>query len=90
LNRCIISTQCITNNEYQLINPTTQIALTSFCIDNCQSNINIEWNIYYGIVNSTYEIIEWNIFKNKTQYINTGIFGKIIYLLISILIKIKI
>ena len=70
---------CITKNEYKYINPTTQIALTSFCIDNCynlSSIINIKWNVYYGIENLTSNIIQWEILENTTQYINTWIFGK--------------
>jgi hypothetical protein len=70
---------CVTNNEYQIINPTTQIALTSFCMDNCynvSSNTTIEWNIYYGSVNFTNNIVQWTMFENTTQYLNNWIFGK--------------
>jgi hypothetical protein len=79
LNRCIISTLCISENEYQMINPTTQIALTSFCIDNCynlSSNPLIEWNIYYGISNLTNKITQWTMLDNKTQYMDSWFFGK--------------
>jgi hypothetical protein len=71
---------CVTNNEYQLINPTTQVALNSFCLDNCfnlTSNIIIDWNIYYGLVNLTNNFIQWTMLENKTQYINNWIFGKL-------------
>ena len=70
---------CITKNEYEIINPTTQIALTSFCIDNClnlSSNLYVEWNIYYGTFNSTNNFVQWTMLENQTQYINTWIFGK--------------
>lgn len=72
---------CISNNQYEIINPTTQIALTSFCIDNClnlSSNINIKWNIYYGIFNLTNHFFQWILFENQTQYINNWIYGKLI------------
>jgi hypothetical protein len=68
---------CIKQNQYQIINPTTQIALTSICIDNCSSTVNIKWNIYYGLVNLTNGFIQWTILENTTQYINNWIFGKL-------------
>ena len=45
-----------------MINPTTQIALKSFCIDNCyNSTTNITWNIYYGTTNN---FVEWRMLEN--------------------------
>ena len=69
---------CIKKNEYEILNPTTQIALTSFCIDNCfnsSSNVDTQWNIYYGILNVTNNLVEWRLLENQTQYINKWIFG---------------
>ena len=64
-------------NEYQLINPTTQIALKSFCIENClNSTSNIWWKIYFGTNNN---FIDWTILENTTQYIDQWIFGKRFY-----------
>ena len=40
---------CIPNFEFQLVNPTTQVALFSICIGNCTTIQNITWNIYQGI-----------------------------------------
>jgi hypothetical protein len=74
---------CVKNNGYQIINPTTQIALTSFCMDTCDnvsSNTTIEWNIYYGIFNLTNNIVQWTILENTTQFVNNGIFGKSYYI----------
>ncbi len=34
---------CISHDEYQLINPNTQVSLYSDC--NCSSNKTIQWNI---------------------------------------------
>ncbi len=50
---------CIFDDEYQLINPTTQVSLYSDCFDNCSSNKNIYWNIYQGIINSSTNITQW-------------------------------
>jgi hypothetical protein len=50
---------CIFDDEYQLINPTTQISLFSYCLDNCPSNKTIHWNIYQGIMNPSTNITQW-------------------------------
>jgi hypothetical protein len=71
---------CITQNEYEIINPTTQIALTLFCLDNCynsSSNINIQWNIYYGLDNLTNNFLQSDILENTTEYVNNWICGKL-------------
>jgi hypothetical protein len=52
------------NVEYQYINPSTQIALFSYCIDNCPSIVNITWIIYQGLMNSSSRIIQWIPFKS--------------------------
>ena len=71
---------CPSMNEYQMINPTTQLELTSFCITNCNfslSNTLIKWNIYYEMTNvSSSNITQWVLFNNLTNYYNTWIFGK--------------
>ena len=66
---------CIADVEYQLINPTTQVALFSLCLDNCSSIENIHWNIYFGILNQSTNLIQWNLFNkdiltfgNNTNY----------------------
>jgi hypothetical protein len=79
LTRCVIPSMCITQNEYEILNPTAQVALTSFCIVNCyssSSNLSIQWNIYYGLVNLTNNFLQWTILENTTEYINEWIFGK--------------
>ena len=52
---------CISDNEYQLINPNTQVSLVSECSDiNCSSEKPIiHWNIYQGIKNLSTNILEW-------------------------------
>jgi hypothetical protein len=44
---------CHRRSEYQLINPTTQIAVSSNCIDNCPTIKSIRWNIYQSSSNVT-------------------------------------
>ncbi|CAF1691071.1 unnamed protein product, partial [Adineta ricciae] len=56
---CAISTMCVPNLEFQLLNPTTQIELFSLCIGDCTSIENITWNIYYGYKNGSLNSIEW-------------------------------
>jgi hypothetical protein len=50
---------CISNEEYQLINPTTQVSLFSYCVDNCSLNKTIQWNIYQGTMDLSTNLIEW-------------------------------
>ena len=70
---CVISTMCISQLEYQLINPTTQIALFSLCMENCSSTRNITWLIYQGLKNLSLNITTWTVFN---QYRNIdSIFG---------------
>jgi hypothetical protein len=67
---------CVAQDEFQLVNPTTQIALTSFCVDQCNSSISKIWNILSGSMNSTTQTIEWTPFDNITQYKNIWFFGE--------------
>jgi hypothetical protein len=50
---------CISDDEYQLINPNTQISLYSYCLDNCSLDKTIQWNIYQGIMNFSTNITQW-------------------------------
>ncbi|CAM4924059.1 unnamed protein product [Rotaria socialis] len=63
---CVISTMCSFNGEYQKINPNTQVALFSVCLDNCTSIKNIKWNIYKGSMNLSTDIVKWTQ-MNKSQ-----------------------
>jgi hypothetical protein len=66
---------CIPNLEFQLLNPTTQIALFSVCLGNCSSLINITWNIYQGS-NATLSTVHWTLFNQVVQYQTIWFFGK--------------
>ncbi|UJR17142.1 hypothetical protein I4U23_004038 [Adineta vaga] len=72
---CVISPMCISNVEYQLVNPTTQVALYSFCIENCSTVQNIQWRIYYGQRNASSNVTEWILFNKTNIYANIWFFG---------------
>lgn len=54
---------CIADVEYQSINPTTQVALFSYCIDNCLGNYDISWYIYQGTKDLLTNITQWVLFN---------------------------
>ena len=66
---------CIPNLEFQLVNPTTQVALFSKCLGNCSTLINITWNIYQAL-NGSSTPIRWTPFGQIDQYENIWFFGK--------------
>ena len=76
--RCVISTLCTPNLEFQRINPTTQVALLSECPGNRSGLINITWNIYQG-VNGSSTTIEWTLSNQISQKENIWFFGKRIF-----------
>jgi hypothetical protein len=53
---------CSPNLEYQFVNPTTQVALFSYCIADCHSLINVTWNMFQGIMNASNSIVAWTPF----------------------------
>jgi hypothetical protein len=76
LSSCVISTMCVLSKEYQLVNPTTQVALFSVCLDNCTSIQNISWNIYLGSKNATSNTTQWAVWASMHRYTNIWFFGK--------------
>lgn len=68
---CVIPGMCNADAEYQLINPTTQVALFSFCLDNCSTIKDIIWHIYQGTENESVDLIQWFRFNQ-----NVSIFGQ--------------
>jgi hypothetical protein len=70
---------CVPDGEFQLLNPTTQLALFSFCNDhNCSTPPRtITWNIYHGSVNATNNITSWTPFNNTQLYENIWFFGNV-------------
>ncbi|CAF4317797.1 unnamed protein product, partial [Adineta steineri] len=71
---CVLSSLCAPNIEFQLLNPTTQLALFSLCIGNCSTLMNITWNIYQGIT-APLSTIQWTLFNQTNQYENIYFFG---------------
>ncbi|CAF1129895.1 unnamed protein product [Adineta ricciae] len=72
---CIIQTMCIPNLEFQLVNPTTQVALFSACSGNCSTIVNITWNVYFGSMNSSSNVTKWTMFNQTDVYENIWFFG---------------
>ena len=57
---------CIPNLEFQLVNPTTQVALFSLCQGDCLSLKTIQWNIYQGS-NTTLSTMNWILFNETSR-----------------------
>jgi hypothetical protein len=72
---------CVPNSEFQLINPTTQVALFALCIGNCTNIQNITWNIYQGSMNSSSNVTKWSSFNQTNLYQNIWFFGKYLCLI---------
>jgi hypothetical protein len=70
---------CVLNLEFQLVNPTTQVALFSICVGNCTTIQNITWNVYYGAANSSSNFTEWTLFNQTISYINIWFFGRYLF-----------
>jgi hypothetical protein len=66
---------CAPNLEFQLVNPTTQVALFSLCVGNCTKIENITWNIYSGSINSSSNFTKWILLNQTTSYQNNWFFG---------------
>ncbi len=62
--------------EFQLVNPTTQVALFAICVGNCTSLQSIQWNIYSGQTTNVSNFTQWALFNYTNSSINTWFFGK--------------
>jgi len=76
LYRCVIKSLCSPNVEFQKVNPTTQIALFSFCVNECPEEKKLIWNIYFGRINSTQNFTKWILFDQMTNFENICSFSK--------------
>ncbi|CAF4126240.1 unnamed protein product, partial [Rotaria sordida] len=54
--------------EFQLVNPTTQVALFSNCLEVCQFLESIQWNIYCGFSNLSSNTVFWSSFHQINLY----------------------
>ena len=67
---------CSMNLEYQLINPTTQVALFTVCIGACDSLQSINWQIYYGWRNDSNSTVEWTPLNSTDLSLESQFFGR--------------
>ncbi len=67
---------CSLNFEFQRVNPTTQVALFSNCVDNCTIHKSIAWYIYQGSQNSTTNRVKWDRFPPKDGSSEDRFFGQ--------------
>ncbi|CAF1124640.1 unnamed protein product [Adineta steineri] len=73
---CVISPMCVPNLEFQLLNPTTQVALFTVCIGTCTNLQSIKWNIYQGFDNLTSSnSTQWTLFNNTILYESIWFYG---------------
>jgi hypothetical protein len=73
---CVITRMCVPNQEFQLVNPTTQVSLFSRCFERCPSLMNITWSIYQGF-NRSLTTIQWQLFNQMSQLENRWFFGRL-------------
>ena len=79
--RCVISTMCDPQMQFQRINPSTQVALFSRCTDNCSDLTSITWKIYRGSINSSVDnLTQWIPFNPTDQ----SFFGKSLLLVLAL------
>jgi hypothetical protein len=67
---------CIPKEEYQYLNPTTQVALYSCCTEHCQTTDNITWNLYQGSRNTSLNRTEWTLMNTTLSDRDVPLFGK--------------
>jgi len=72
----VIKSLCSPNVEFQKVNPTTQIALFSFCVNECSKEKKLIWNIYFGRINSTQNYTKWILFDQMTNFEDIWFFGR--------------
>ena len=70
---CVISTMCQVHLQYQLLNPTTQLALFAVCHENCLDVDHVTWKIYQR---GNEENSSWILFDQLVTYENRWLFGR--------------
>jgi hypothetical protein len=58
-----------------LVNPTTQVALFSFCAGTCAKPLNITWHVYQGVDSPSLNITEWIPYPHMSAYDGRWFFG---------------
>ncbi|CAF1525116.1 unnamed protein product, partial [Adineta ricciae] len=72
---CVISTLCGPNVQFQVINPTTQVALFSTCAVNCTTIESITWTVYAGEMDLTTNVVVWALFDSTNAIDDSWFFG---------------
>ena len=79
LSSCVISSLCVPDEEFQRINPTTQVALFALCLGQCSSQRNITWNVYRGSMNTTSNVTQWTLFNQMNVWRDLWFFGTVFH-----------
>ena len=66
---------CSLNQEYQYINPSTQVSLASVCVNECSSLRSIQWYIYQGVNDSSTNTVTWKRYANQTSSQSNYFYG---------------
>ena len=69
---------CPRNQTYQYINPSTQVALLSHCVDNCIVPSSIHWRIYKSRNNSL-NFVDWDQLTDMNSSQDYQLFGNSIF-----------
>ncbi|CAF0739918.1 unnamed protein product [Adineta ricciae] len=64
---CVISSMCSPNQEYQYINPSTQVALFSEYVGQSHTLSSISWTIHQGQNDSSTNIVRWSRFNHLSS-----------------------
>ena len=62
--------------EFQLVNPTTQVALFGVCIGNCTTLQSIRWEIFYGEMKPSTNLTSWILYNQTNGNNSNWFFGK--------------
>ena len=83
--RCVFVSMCRSADEYQRINPTSQVSLFSSCQEQCSGLMGVEWNMYQGhplhlLANQTSASVQWQLLNQTDAFDQIWFFGNVIHL----------
>lgn len=67
---------CAPGQEFQAINPSTQVALFSECMGACESLESVSWVVYHGMNDSTTGEMRWDPLKHPKPPQTLPFFGE--------------
>lgn len=70
---CVISTMCVSVDQFRYVTPSTQFALFSLCSGDCSAVEKIQWNLYQGSINSSDSTPHWTLFSPT---FSSSLYGK--------------